>query len=559
MLLVIFSVFVIWWQKNISRESDNKIAISITNLISTLFFLTYKHLAYLCPRFKKRNMSSQIRLRFAPSPTGPLHMGGVRTALYNYLFAKKLGGKFILRIEDTDQARFVAGAEDYIKESLSWCGIKFDEGVDDKGEFGPYRQSERKELYTEYAQQLITNGWAYYAFDSSDELTALREKAESTGGVFTYNIECRQKLNNSLTLSAAEVDNKLKSDKAYVIRFKMPKEEEVIFEDLIRGEVRVKTEKLDDKVLFKSDGMPTYHLANIVDDHLMRISHVIRGEEWLPSAPLHILLYKAFGWKAPEFAHLPIILKPIGKGKLSKRDGDKMGFPVFPIQWNDPNSSEVFSGYREDGYFPDAFVNMLALLGWNPGTEQEIFSMEELIEAFSLDRVGKSGSKFDPEKTKWFNQQYLRAKSDKDLAILFQVELREKKIEVDSEKLEEVVGLVKERAIFISDFWSQSYFFFRAPTEFNAKVVKKRWKENTPQIITDLHDLFSNSEIWVAEPLHDIAANYIEKNELGFGAVMNALRLAVVGDGIGPDLFKIIEFVGREDALKRLNYALKTI
>ncbi|MDA3904453.1 MAG: glutamate--tRNA ligase [Bacteroidales bacterium] len=504
-------------------------------------------------------MSSQIRLRFAPSPTGPLHMGGVRTALYNYLFAKKLGGKFILRIEDTDQARFVAGAEDYIKESLSWCGIKFDEGVDDKGEFGPYRQSERKELYTEYAQQLITNGWAYYAFDSSDELTALREKAESTGGVFTYNIECRQKLNNSLTLSAAEVDNKLKSDKAYVIRFKMPKEEEVIFEDLIRGEVRVKTEKLDDKVLFKSDGMPTYHLANIVDDHLMRISHVIRGEEWLPSAPLHILLYKAFGWKAPEFAHLPIILKPIGKGKLSKRDGDKMGFPVFPIQWNDPNSSEVFSGYREDGYFPDAFVNMLALLGWNPGTEQEIFSMEELIEAFSLDRVGKSGSKFDPEKTKWFNQQYLRAKSDKDLAILFQVELREKKIEVDSEKLEEVVGLVKERAIFISDFWSQSYFFFRAPTEFNAKVVKKRWKENTPQIITDLHDLFSNSEIWVAEPLHDIAANYIEKNELGFGAVMNALRLAVVGDGIGPDLFKIIEFVGREDALKRLNYALKTI
>ena len=504
-------------------------------------------------------MSSPVRLRFAPSPTGPLHMGGVRTALYNYLFAKKLGGKFILRIEDTDQTRFVPGAEEYIKESLAWCGIKFDEGIDGKGEYGPYRQSERKALYQEYAKILIDNGWAYYAFDSSEELSALRDIAENNGNVFTYNIESRRRLNNSLTLSDAQVEEKLAAGEAYVIRFKMPEKEEVIFTDLIRGEVQVKTAMLDDKVLFKSDGMPTYHLANIVDDHLMEISHVIRGEEWLPSAPLHVLLYKAFGWEAPAFAHLPIILKPIGKGKLSKRDGDKMGFPVFPIQWNDPNSNEVFSGYREDGYFPDAFINMLALLGWNPGTEQEVFSMEELIDAFSLDRVGKSGSKFDPEKAKWFNQHYLRSKSNAELASLFQDELKKKQIHLESEKLEEVIDLIKERAVFISDFWAQSYFFFLAPSEFNPKVVKKRWKENTPQIINDLHDLFSQAETWEATSLHDLTAAYIEKNELGFGAVMNALRLAIVGDGIGPDLFKIIKFIGRKDALTRLNYALKTI
>lgn len=504
-------------------------------------------------------MSSSVRLRFAPSPTGPLHMGGVRTALYNYLLAKKLGGKFILRIEDTDQARFVPGAEEYIKESLAWCGIEFDEGTDGKGEFGPYRQSERKELYTEYAQKLIESGWAYYAFDTSEELNALREKEESNGGVFTYNIESRGKLNNSLNLTPAEVDEKIKADEVYVIRFRMPEDENVIFNDLIRGEVHVKTEMLDDKVLFKSDGMPTYHLANIVDDHLMQITHVIRGEEWLPSAPLHILLYKAFGWQAPEFAHLPIILKPIGKGKLSKRDGDKMGFPVFPIQWNDPNSKEVFSGYREDGYFPEAFVNMLALLGWNPGTEQEIFSMEELVGAFSLERVGKSGSKFDPEKAKWFNQQYLRTKSNKELARLFQAKLIKKDIKIDNQQLEEVVELVKERAVFVSDFWEQSYFFFQAPTEFNPQVVKKRWKENTAQIIGDLHHLFSNSNIWEAAPLHDIAGAYIEKNELGFGAVMNALRLAIVGDSKGPDLFRIIKFIGKEDTLNRMSFAINTL
>ncbi len=504
-------------------------------------------------------MSSQVRLRFAPSPTGPLHMGGVRTALYNYLFAKKLGGKFILRIEDTDQNRFVPGAEDYIKESLAWCGIEFDEGIDGKGEFGPYRQSERKEIYKEYAQQLIKNGWAYYAFDSSEELTSLREQAESNGDVFTYNIQSREALNNSLKLSEQEVDDKLRAGDAYVIRFKMPENEEIVFTDLIRGEVRVKTAMLDDKVLFKSDGMPTYHLANIVDDHLMEISHVIRGEEWLPSAPLHILLYQAFDWKAPEFAHLPIILKPVGKGKLSKRDGDKMGFPVFPIQWNDRKSGDVFSGYREEGYFPDAFINMLALLGWNPGTEQEIFSMPELIEAFSLDRVGKSGSKFDPEKTKWFNQHYLRAKSNAELTELFQIELHKKQIDVKNEKLEAILEMIKERAVFISDLWLQSYFFFQKPTAFNPKVAKKRWKSNTPQIIADLQTLFSKSESWEAETLHNIAANYIAKNELGFGAVMNALRLAIVGDSKGPDLFKIIELIGKEDCIQRLDFALKTL
>lgn len=508
---------------------------------------------------KKKVMSSSIRLRFAPSPTGPLHMGGVRTALYNYLFAKKLGGKFILRIEDTDQTRFVPGAEEYIKESLDWCGIKFDEGVDGQGEYGPYRQSERKELYRKYAEQLVNNGWAYYAFDSSEDLNDLRNEAEAKGEVFTYNIQSRNNLNNSLNLSKKEVQKKLETNAAFVIRFKMPEGREVAFTDLIRGEVHVQTAQLDDKVLFKSDGMPTYHLANIVDDHLMEISHVIRGEEWLPSAPLHLLLYKAFGWKAPEFAHLPIILKPVGKGKLSKRDGDKMGFPVFPIQWKVPNSDDVFSGYREDGYFPEAFINMLALLGWNPGTEQEIFSMPELIEAFSLDRVGKSGSKFDPEKTKWFNQHYLRAKSNKELATLFQDTLQEKQVSVNPEKLETLMEIIKERAVFLSDLWEQSYFFFKAPSAFNPKVVKKRWKANTPQFITDLQLLFSKAESWEAETLHDIAANYIAKNELGFGAVMNALRLAIVGDSKGPDLFKIIEFIGKEDCIQRLDFALKTL
>lgn len=502
---------------------------------------------------------SSIRVRFAPSPTGPLHIGGVRTALYNYLFARKNGGKMILRIEDTDQTRFVDGAEDYIKESLKWSGIEFDEGVDGKGDFGPYKQSERKELYHQYSKNLIDSGWAYYAFDTADELNQLRNEAEAQKQVFTYNAETRKDLRNSLTLSSKETQDLLSSSE-FVIRFKMPENEVISFTDSIRGEVTVNTSTLDDKILFKSDGMPTYHLANIVDDHLMQISHVIRGEEWLPSAPLHVMLYRAFGWEEPEFAHLPIILKPIGKGKLSKRDGDKMGFPVFPMNWNDPKSKEVYSGYKECGYFADAFINMLALLGWNPGTEQEIFSMEELIQAFSLDRVGKSGAKFDPEKTKWFNQQYLRTKSNEELLNDFAPILKEKGIEsYDKNVVLEIIDIVKERCVFAADIWEQSYFIFQTPQEYNPKVVKKRWKENTPRWIEDLKNLFQNTEEWKSEILHGITAKYIEENELGFGAVANALRLAIVGDSIGPDLFKIIELVGNEEAVKRLDLALEKI
>ncbi len=502
---------------------------------------------------------SSVRVRFAPSPTGPLHIGGVRTALYNYLFARKNGGKMILRIEDTDQTRFVGGAEDYIKESLKWCGIEFDEGVEGKGDFGPYKQSERKELYVKYAQELIDSGWAYYAFDTAEELNELREKAEADKQVFTYNAETRKTLKNSLTLPAEETKNLLDSSE-FVIRFKMPSNEEIHFNDVIRGEVKVNTSSLDDKILSKSDGMPTYHLANIVDDHLMKISHVIRGEEWLPSAPLHIMLYRAFAWDEPIFAHLPIILKPVGKGKLSKRDGDKMGFPVFPMDWKDPKSGETFSGYKESGYFPDAFINMLALLGWNPGTEQEIFSMDELIQAFSLERVGKAGAKFDPDKTKWFNQQYIRTKSNEELLKAFEPILNEHGIEAYHKEMAlEAIEMVKERCVFAADLWEQSYFFFQTPQEYNAKVVKKRWKENTPKWITDLKNIFQNSEEWKSEVLHGLAAKYIEENELGFGAVANALRLAIVGDSKGPDLFKIIELIGKEETINRLDRALEKI
>lgn len=502
---------------------------------------------------------SSVRVRFAPSPTGPLHIGGVRTALYNYLFARKNDGKMILRIEDTDQTRFVEGAEEYIKESLKWSGIEFDEGIDGKGEYGPYKQSERKDLYNQYAKELIDSGWAYYAFDTADELNKLREEAETQKQVFTYNAETRKTLKNSLSLSSEETQELLTSSD-FVIRFKIPENEEVIFKDSIRGEVTVNTSTLDDKILFKSDGMPTYHLANIVDDHLMQISHVIRGEEWLPSAPLHVMLYRAFGWDEPEFAHLPIILKPVGKGKLSKRDGDKMGFPVFPMDWKDPKSGEVFSGYKESGYFSDAFVNMLALLGWNPGTEQEIFSMGELIQTFSLERVGKSGAKFDPEKTKWFNQQYLRTKPNEDLLNNFTPILKDHGIEsFDRSAALEIIEMVKERCVFVADLWEQSYFFFQTPQEYNAKVVKKRWKENTPQWIEDLKKLFIQAEEWKSEALHEIAAKYIEENQLGFGAVANALRLAIVGDSKGPDLFKIIELIGQNEAINRLDLALEKI
>jgi glutamyl-tRNA synthetase len=488
-----------------------------------------------------------------------LHIGGVRTALYNYLFARKNGGDMILRIEDTDQNRFVADAEEYIKDSLKWCGIEFDEGVDGKGKFGPYKQSERKAMYELYAKQLIESGWAYYAFDSSGDLEKLRLQAEAENQVFTYNAQTRKNLSNSLTLSPDETQSLLKSSE-YVIRFRIPEDEEVVFSDAIRGQVKVHTSTLDDKVLFKSDGMPTYHLANIVDDHLMEISHVIRGEEWLPSAPLHVLLYRAFGWEAPVFAHLPIILKPVGKGKLSKRDGDKMGFPVFPMNWLDQQSGEIYSGYRESGYFPDAFINMLALLGWNPGTEQEIFSMEELIGAFTLERVGKSGAKFDPDKTRWFNQQYLRTKTNEELLEGFVPVLKQHSVvDYDKARTMEIIEMVKERCVFVKDFWEQGYFFFEAPKSYEPQVVKKRWKENTGDQLLQLADILQTSPEWKETILHDLAAKFIEENQLGFGAVANALRLALVGDSKGPDLFKIVELIGKDETLKRIKTAAEML
>jgi len=421
-------------------------------------------------------MTEEIRVRFAPSPTGPLHIGGVRTALYNYLFARHHGGKMILRIEDTDQNRYVPGAEKYIIESLAWTGIEFDEGVHVGGPFAPYRQSDRKEIYHRYADELIVKGQAYYAFDTAEELDLLRREAEKDKQVFTYDASVRMGLKNSLTLSPDETKFRLASGAPYVIRYRMPENETLVFDDMSRGEISVQTSTLDDKVLFKSDGMPTYHLANIVDDHLMEITHVIRGEEWLPSLPLHLLLYRSFGWEAPLFAHLPLILKPEGSGKLSKRDGDRLGFPVFPLQWKDPFSQEISSGYRESGYFPETVVNMLALLGWNPGTEKELFSMEELIEAFSLERVGKSGSRFDPGKIKWFNHHYLISKPIAELSALFNEILVKKGIEADEEFIDKVVEQVKDRSDFIQDFWEQSYFFFEQPQKYDTELAKKKWK-----------------------------------------------------------------------------------
>ena len=505
-------------------------------------------------------MTKDVRVRFAPSPTGPLHIGGVRTALFNYLFAKKHGGKFLLRIEDTDQTRFVEGAEKYIIESLKWCGISPDEGQSVGGKYGPYKQSERKEIYKKYAQQLIENNWAYYAFDTPEELSKLRTEAEAQKQNFIYNHSTRESLNNSLTLSEKEVQTKLNNKEAYVVRFKFPKDEQIVMQDIVRGEVIVNSKELDDKVLFKSDGLPTYHLANIVDDYLMKISHVIRGEEWLPSLPLHVMLYRAFGWEKdmPQFAHLPLIMKPTGNGKLSKRDGDKMGFPVFPLEWHAPNG-DISRGYREDGYFPEAMVNMLALLGWNPGTDQEIFSLSELSEIFTLDRVGKSGSKFDPEKTKWFNQQYLRLKSNEELAKLFEPILKEKGINSKNFDILRIIDLVKERAIFISDLWSQSFFFFEAPSQYNAKVVKKRWKADIPELLAELNSEFKNLDKFTVETIHSAVETFINKKEIGMGKVMNAIRLAITGDAIGPDLKQIMEILNQEESCQRIEKAINNI
>ncbi len=497
-----------------------------------------------------------IRVRFAPSPTGPLHIGGVRTALYNYLFAKHLGGKFILRIEDTDQTRFVPGAQEYIVDSFRWCGIEFDEGVTKGGPFGPYVQSERQEIYQQYSEQLLNSGHAYYAFDTPEALDSLRKEFEAEKKTFTYNAEVRGKLHNSLNMSAEEVTNLLKKDVPYVVRFAMPKDRTVVMNDLIRGQVEVSTKVLDDKVLFKSDGMPTYHLANIVDDHLMEISHVIRGEEWLPSLPLHVLLYEALGWESPEFAHLPLLLKPEGNGKLSKRDGDRLGFPVFPLAWNDPKSGEISRGYREDGYFPEAFINMLALLGWNPGTEQEVFSMDELAKVFSIERVGKSGSKFDPAKAAWFNHQYLIQKSNVELARLFMPILQQKGFLAETEFVENVVGLVKERVNFVSEFWDQSNFFFITPETFDPLAVKKRWKADSYQQMTELKTLLSKVDDFSASHLEDITKAWLEEKQYGMGAVMNAFRLIIVGELKGPHLFDIIALIGQEETLNRLERGL---
>ncbi len=501
-----------------------------------------------------------VRVRFAPSPTGPLHIGGVRTALYNYLFARKHKGSFILRIEDTDQNRYVPGAEDYIIQSLKWCGITYDEGPDNGGKYEPYRQSERKAIYRQYAEQLVDEGNAYFAFDTPEELDEMREILKSKGSDSQqYDASTRGLMKNSLTMSPELVKEKIQSGENYVIRIKIPENEIIVVNDLIRGRVEVKSDLLDDKVLFKSDGMPTYHLANIVDDHLMEISHVIRGEEWLPSAPLHVLLYRFLGWEAPQFAHLPLLLKPDGNGKLSKRDGDRLGFPVFPLQWKDPFSGEISSGYRESGYFPEAFINMLALLGWNPGTEQEILSIDELIAAFSIERVGKSGSKFDPEKAKWFNHKYLIEKPDELLTELYQEILEEKGIEANPDFIARVVSLIKERANFVKDFWEQSSFFFIPPNSYDPQVVKKRWKENTPEMMMQLLKIIDGVETFEAEILKAEIVAFVEKNEIGLGVVMNALRLVLVGGGFGPDLMKIAELLGKDEVIARIKWGLQNI
>jgi glutamyl-tRNA synthetase len=504
-------------------------------------------------------MTKQVRVRFAPSPTGPLHIGGVRTALFNYLFAKKHGGVFFLRIEDTDQNRYVEGAEEYILEALDWLGITPGETVSRNEKFGPYRQSERKELYKQYADALIESGNAYYAFDTNEALDAHRKSHEDSGKTFIYNHHNRLKLENSLVISAEETANRIASGDDYVIRFKTPIDETLHLHDIIRGDIKFDTNLLDDKVLFKSDGMPTYHLANIVDDHLMETTHVIRGEEWLPSMPLHVLLYRAFNWEAPEFAHLPLILKPIGNGKLSKRDGDKLGFPVFPLEWK--TDEGISSGYREKGYFPEAVINFLALLGWNDGTEKELFSLDELVESFDLNRVHKAGAKFDPEKNKWFNHQYLIRRSDAELAKDFVPMLQEKGVAVDSvgtNKLERVVSLIKERAHFVAEFWDLAEFFFHAPESYDEKAAKN-WKAETPALMSGLIDILANIHDFTATNVEIIVKEWMSANEIGMGKVMQPFRLSIVGALKGPHLFDIVELIGKEETIGRLRKAISLL
>jgi glutamyl-tRNA synthetase len=516
---------------------------------------------------KFTKMSKQVRVRFAPSPTGALHIGGVRTALFNYLFAKKNNGVFYLRIEDTDQNRFVEGAEKYILNALDWLGIAPDETIGKNEKFGPYRQSERKELYKQYADLLIASENAYYAFDKSEELDALRKQYESEGKTFIYNHTIREKLDTSLVLSKEETDKRIASGEDFVIRFKTPTNETLHLTDIIRGDIKFETGLLDDKVLFKSDGMPTYHLANIVDDHLMETSHVIRGEEWLPSMPLHVMLYRAFGWETPEFAHLPLIMKPVGNGKLSKRDGDKLGFPVFPLEWQDASSMTITKGYKEIGFFPEAVINFLALLGWNDGTEQEIFSIDELVEKFDLSRIHKAGAKFDPEKNKWFNHQYLQKQSDESLAEIFKTELELKTTdssflgmtkEIGMTKLIKIVSLIKERANFVSDFWEMSDYFFQAPNSYDEKAAKN-WNAETPDLMKRLVEILKSIEDFTSLNIENIVKNWMTENEIGMGKIMQPFRLSLVGALKGPHLFDIVEVIGKDETIQRIDTAINQL
>ena len=503
----------------------------------------------------------KVRVRFAPSPTGALHIGGVRTALYNYLFARQHGGDLIFRIEDTDSNRFVPGAEEYIIESFKWLGINFDEGVSFGGNYGPYRQSERRDIYKKYVQVLLDNGKAYIAFDTPEELDAKRKEIPN----FQYDASTRLSMRNSLSMSKEEVDALIAEGKQYVVRFKIEPNEDVHVNDIIRGDVVINSSILDDKVLYKSaDELPTYHLANIVDDHLMEVTHVIRGEEWLPSAPLHVLLYRAFGWAdtMPEFAHLPLLLKPDGNGKLSKRDGDRLGFPVFPLEWHDPKTGEVSSGYRESGYLPEAVINFLALLGWNPGNDQEIMSLDELVKLFDLHRCSKAGAKFDYEKARWFNHEYILKKDDAEIAELFKPVLSAHGVDVSAYSdayLTSVVSLVKSRVNFVKELWEQSRFFFVAPETYAEKDIKKRWKEDTPSIMNELIEVLRGIEDFSSKPSEDIVIGWITEKEYHMGNVMNAFRLAVVGECKGPHMFDITELLGKEETIKRIEKAINAI
>lgn len=500
----------------------------------------------------------KVRVRFAPSPTGPLHIGGVRTALYNYLFARQHGGDLVFRIEDTDSHRFVPGAEEYIIESFRWLGIKFDEGVSFGGNHGPYRQSERRAIYKKYVDQLLADGKAYIAFDTPEQLEAKRAAVQN----FQYDARTRQEMTNSLTLPKEEVERRIADGEQYVVRFKVEPGIEVHVNDMIRGDVKIKSDILDDKVLYKSaDELPTYHLANIVDDHLMEITHVIRGEEWLPSAPLHVLLYRAFGWEdtMPTFAHLPLLLKPEGKGKLSKRDGDRLGFPVFPLEWHDPKTGDISSGYRESGYFPEAVVNFLALLGWNPGTEQELFSLDELVEQFDIHKCSKSGAKFDYQKGMWFNHEYILRKSNEEIARLFAPIVANNGVDESMERITKVVSMMKDRVSFVKDLWPLCSFFFIAPLEYDEKTVKKRWKADSTKVMTELAEVLEGIDDFSVEGQEPIVMKWVEEKGYKLGDVMNAFRLALVGIGKGPGMFDISAFLGKEETLARLRKAVEVL